>query len=216
MQLGHSIAEIFNQVVRACSLSKGNSIRPRHMLLCGYLQKYQYHDSAPLIVLISWCLERGHTVQNEVNGCCFIRILRQDPPWFEFMVTFFCTMVCMLKKWRGIFCKKAHKEFKGKVGQMCHRSCSLAWALFTKLYTSSAVSHLNVQLLRLGDWLKGSVERSQHERHFCSLLPSFLLSLLQIFQLCLSVCTSSPDLVLFKKFLQEKKYPTNHPKRHSS
>ena len=66
-------------------------------------------------------------------------------------------------------------------------------------------------------YLKGSVERSRHERHFCSLLPYFLLSWLQIFQLCLSFCTSSPDLVLFKKFLQEKeKYPKNHPKRLSS
>ena len=65
--------------------------------------------------------------------------------------------------------------------------------------------------------IKGSVERSRHERHFCSLLPYFLLSWLQIFQLCLSFCTSSPDLVLFKKFLQEKeKYPKNHPKRLSS
>ena len=65
--------------------------------------------------------------------------------------------------------------------------------------------------------LKGSVERSRHERHFCSLLPYFLLSWLQIFQLCLSFCTSSPDLVLFKKFFQEKeKYPKNHPKRLSS
>ena len=52
--------------------------------------------------------------------------------------------------------------------------------------------------------VKGSVERSRHERHFCSLLPYFLLSWLQIFQLCLSFCTSSPDQVLFKKFLQEK------------
>ena len=64
---------------------------------------------------------------------------------------------------------------------------------------------------------KGSVERSRHERHFCSLLPYFLLYWLQIFRLCLSFCTSSPDLVLFKKFLQEKeKYPKNHPKRLSS
>ena len=44
---------------------------------------------------------------------------------------------------------------------------------------------------------KGSVERSRHERHFCSLLPYFLLSWLQIFQLCLSFSTSSFDLVLF-------------------
>ena len=65
--------------------------------------------------------------------------------------------------------------------------------------------------------LKGSVEWSRHERHFCSLLPYFLLSWLQIFQLCLSFWTSSFDLVLFKKFLQGKeKYPKNLPKRLSS
>ena len=64
---------------------------------------------------------------------------------------------------------------------------------------------------------KGSVEWSRHERHFCSLLPYFLLSWLKIFQLCLSFWTSSFDMVLFKKFLQEKeKYPKNHPKRLSS
>ena len=45
--------------------------------------------------------------------------------------------------------------------------------------------------------LKGNVDRSRHERHFCSLLPYFLLSWLQIFQLCLSFWTSSSDLVLF-------------------
>ena len=60
---------------------------------------------------------------------------------------------------------------------------------------------------------KGSVEWSRHERHFCSLLPYFLLPWLQIFQLCLSFWTSSFDMVLFQKFLQEKeKYPKNLPK----
>ena len=44
---------------------------------------------------------------------------------------------------------------------------------------------------------KGSVDRSRHEQHFCSLLPYFLLSWLQIFQLCLSFWTPSFDLVLF-------------------
>ena len=45
--------------------------------------------------------------------------------------------------------------------------------------------------------IKGSVERSRHERHFCSLLPYFSLYWLQIFQLCLSFWTSSFDLVIF-------------------
>ena len=65
--------------------------------------------------------------------------------------------------------------------------------------------------------VKGSVEWSRHVRHFCSLLPYYLLSWLQIFQLFLSFWTSSFDMVLFLKFLQEKeKYPKNFPKRLSS
>ena len=65
--------------------------------------------------------------------------------------------------------------------------------------------------------IKGSTERSRHERHFCSLLPYFLLSWLQIFQLCLSLLTSSFDLDLFKKFPSGKeRYPKNLPKRLSS
>ena len=52
---------------------------------------------------------------------------------------------------------------------------------------------------------KGSVEWSRHERHFCSLLPYFLLSWLQIFQLCLSFWTSSFDLVLCKNSFRKKK-----------
>ena len=52
----------------------------------------------------------------------------------------------------------------------------------------------NYKLLTL---FKGSVERSRHERHFCSPLPYFLLSWLQIFQLCLSFWTSSYDMVFF-------------------
>ena len=68
-----------------------------------------------------------------------------------------------------------------------------------------------------GFFFKGSVEWSRHERHFCSLLPYFSLSWLQIFQHCLSFWTSSFDMVLFKKFLQEKeKNPKNLPKRLSS
>ena len=63
----------------------------------------------------------------------------------------------------------------------------------------------------LAFFFKGSVERSRRERHFCSLLPYFLLSWLQIFQLCLFFCTSSPDLVLFKKFLQEKEKKSEKP-----
>ena len=52
---------------------------------------------------------------------------------------------------------------------------------------------------------KGSVERPRRERHFCSLLPYFLLSWLQIFQLCLSFWTSSFHLVLFKNSFRKNK-----------
>ena len=59
--------------------------------------------------------------------------------------------------------------------------------------------------------VKGSVERSRHERHFFSLLSYFLLSWLQIFQLCLSFWTSSVDLVLFLKNPSGKRKITKKP-----
>ena len=45
--------------------------------------------------------------------------------------------------------RKVKKQFEGKVGQMCHRSCSLAWGFYTKLYTKSAVSESSIALGRL-------------------------------------------------------------------
>ena len=56
----------------------------------------------------------------------------------------FCTIVW--KKWRGIFCENFIKKFKGKVAQMCHRSCSLAQGFYTKLYTKTAVSKSSIAL----------------------------------------------------------------------
>ena len=52
--------------------------------------------------------------------------LRQDPPliWVFGHFWLFCTMVW--KRLRGIFCENFIKKFEGKVGQMCHRSWSLA------------------------------------------------------------------------------------------
>ena len=44
---------------------------------------------------------------------------------------------------------KIHKKFKGKVGQMCHQSCSLALGFYTKLCTKSAVSESSIALGRL-------------------------------------------------------------------
>ena len=71
----------------------------------------------------------------------------------------------------------------------------------TKKWFSSKVQFLALQ------WclFKGSVERSRPEQHFCSLLPYFLLSWLQIFQLYLSSRTLSSDLFLFKKSFRKKK-----------
>ena len=92
------------------------------------------------------------------------------------------------------------------------------WTLFLQLWRGILVGYsetLDYQMV--STYIKGSVDRSPHERHFWSLLPYFLLSWLQIFQLCLSFWASSIDLVIFLKFLQEKeKYPKNHPKRLSS
>ena len=94
-------------------------------------------------------------------------------------------------------------------------SSSIVHATQSFIFLSSFpfLSAINAQRTRV----KGSVEWSRHERHFCSLLPYFLLSCFQIFQLCLSFWTSSFDMVLLKKILQEKeKYPKNLPKRLSS
>ena len=42
-----------------------------------------------------------------------------------------------------------HKKFKGKLGQMYHRSCSLVWGFYTNLYTKLAVSENSIALARL-------------------------------------------------------------------
>ena len=74
--------------------------------------------------------------------------LRQDPlTWVFGHFWLFCTMI--QKKWRGIFCENFIKKFKGKVCQICHRSCSLALCFFTKLHTKSAVSESSIALGRL-------------------------------------------------------------------
>ena len=41
------------------------------------------------------------------------------------------------------------KNSKEKGGQMCHRSCSLAYGFCTKLYTKAAVSESSIVLARL-------------------------------------------------------------------
>ena len=74
-----------------------------------------------------------------------------------------------------------------------------------------------VLIVRSGSILRGAWSDRDTNDIFahCSLI--FLLSWLQIFQLCLSFWTSSFDMVLFEKFLQEKeKYLKNLPKRLSS
>ena len=55
------------------------------------------------------------------SGC--VRLVKAGPPWFEFLVIF---DFCALWYRRGIFCENFMKKFKGNVGQICHRSCSLA------------------------------------------------------------------------------------------
>ena len=67
-----------------------------------------------------------------------------------------------------------------------------AWApgMCTGVYKWANTKYWTVCEVHVQHWhknyFKGSVDRSRHERHFCSLLPYFLLSWLQIFQLCLS------------------------------
>ena len=54
------------------------------------------------------------------------RDLRQDPPWFEFFGHFWLFFAPWYRKGREASSVKCHKNFEGKVGQMCHRSCLLA------------------------------------------------------------------------------------------
>ena len=72
------------------------------------------------------------------------------PLWFGFLVLF-----DFFAPWYGIedierhLLWKFHKKFKGKIGQMCHRSCSLAYGFYTKLCTKMAVSKSSIALARL-------------------------------------------------------------------
>ena len=131
--------------------------------------------------------------------------------------------------WRGLI--PADHEYLDSVAWPCHdcevapvwhhditnaRTCHFFRRLFDRLPVRISTSDLHHRILRKKLYhirayefgvqfsFKGSVERSRHERHFCSLLLYFLLSWLQIFQRCWSFWTSSFDLVLFKKFLHEK------------
>ena len=79
--------------------------------------------------------------------CCF----KTGPPWFEFLVTF-DFFAWGYRKCTGASCAKSSP---GKVRQMCHRSCSLVYGFYTKLYTKPTVS--KVQSLSR-DWIIGSAE----------------------------------------------------------
>ena len=81
------------------------------------------------------------------NSTC---MLRQDPPpWFEFLAIFDLFAPWYRRSGEAPSVKISFKEFKGKVGQMCHLSCLLAWGFYTELYTKSAVSESSIALGRL-------------------------------------------------------------------
>ena len=96
-------------------------------------------------------------------------------------------------------------QFKQTIGTVhdgvCERLLKASWCLVVRIRANqganwSVLTRVLIHLKNKSLSFKGSVERSRHEGHFCSLLPYFLLSWLQIFQLCLSFWTSSFDLVL--------------------
>ena len=78
-----------------------------------------------------------------------LKALDPPPPWFEFFVVFDIFAPWYGKRWEASSVKMFIKKFKGNVGQMCYRSCSLALGFYTKLYTKSAVSESSIALRRL-------------------------------------------------------------------
>ena len=69
---------------------------------------------------------------------------------------------------------------------------------FTQCFKNLDVFGVALNIVSFFCYLRGSVERSRPEQHFCSLLPYFFLSWYQLFQLCLSFWTLSYHLVLLK------------------
>ena len=82
-------------------------------------QLYKVNASAPATISnLLFCLLTDDGVARQ-NG------FKAGPPWFEFLVIF-DFFAPWYRKVRGVYLVwKLHKNFEGKVGQMCHRSCSL-------------------------------------------------------------------------------------------
>ena len=101
-------------------------------LLCLRMSSFHFMATPNFLSLIIFVNYSPH----------FSRSLRQDPLDLSFWS--FLTFLH-----HGIFCENFIKKFERKVGQMCHRSCSLALGFYTKLYTKSAVSESSIALARL-------------------------------------------------------------------
>ena len=94
----------------------------------------------------NFATEIFHTVFT--RGSLLKESLRQDPLDLSFW-SFLTFLHHGIEEGERHHLWKFHKKFKGKVGQMCHQSCSLALGFYTKLFTKSAVSESSIALGRL-------------------------------------------------------------------
>ena len=60
-----------------------------------------------------------------------IIVTKGRTPWFEFLVIFYYFITGKKRRWHLVW--KPHYIFEGKVGQMCHRSCTLVFGILCKL-----------------------------------------------------------------------------------
>ena len=82
--------------------------------------------SGPRFVIVC-CLVTSNTVlllgfgRKKSRMRVVILVTKGRTTWFEFLVVFYCFI--MVKK-EVVSCVKTALQFKGKIGQMCHRSCT--------------------------------------------------------------------------------------------
>ena len=93
-------------------------------------------------------MKQSQTTQKKKGRVWKEKWLRQDPPLIWVFGHFWLFAPWYRKNREASSVKIFIKKFKGKVGQMCHRSWSLAWGFYTKLYTKTAVSESSMALGR--------------------------------------------------------------------
>ena len=103
---------------------------PRQFLYPGFLlfleqqEAHEYH-SLPKTRSVPHCLQPP-AIDKEPDSNAKKNVYMAGPLDLSFWSFFDFFAPWYRKKWRGIFCENFIIKFKGKVGQMCHRNCSLA------------------------------------------------------------------------------------------